>query len=116
MSVFIIRHTMDVYIRKTSKSTSALVASRPNYDGFVVIVIGCPGWNRYCSVPIHAALVTLLDGAVYHDWDVVKKGDNEAEHWRRASLFALTRKDWKLFLEGRGYRAGVGYLVMKHYK
>ena len=108
-------NAMDVYIRKTSKSTSALVASRPNYDGFVVIVIGCPGWNVYNSVVMHAALVTLLDGAVYHDWDLCKK-PFDVEHWRRASLFALTRKDWKSFLEGRGYRAGVGYLVMKHYK
>ena len=105
----------DVYITKASKSASAILASKPNYDGFLVIVVGLSAWNVECMVSMHAAMSTLLDGACYHDWTPIRN-PSDNEHWRKASLFALTKKDWMVFLEGRGYRAGVGHLFMKYYR
>ena len=105
----------DVYITKASKSASAILASKPNYDGFLVIVVGLSAWNVECMVSMHAAMSTLLDGACYYDWTPIKT-PSDTTHWRKASLYGLTRKDWMVFLEGRGYRAGTGHLVMKHYR
>ena len=107
---------MDVYIRKTSQGSTALLASKPNYAGFIVIALGTCGLNQRKSLIMHAALAELLDGACYHDLTLMKNPTTDYEHWRKADIFALTRKDWQGFLENRGYRSGVGHLMMKHYR
>ena len=88
-------------------------------SGFVVLGAGLPRTGTFST---REALTELLQGPCYHMESVILGAKEEREHWHRAlddlvdSEAALTDEDWKNFIEGRGYRAGVDFPVALFYK
>ena len=88
---------------------------RPNYDGFVVIGAGLP---RTGTNSLRTALNIVLDGAVYHMFQVMFGESQDADFWTKLleSGQKLPAKEWKDFLEVRGFRGGVDYPISLYYK
>ena len=86
----------------------------PNYDGFLVIGAGL---GRTGTMSLRAALGKLLKGRCYHAVDIVNHGDEEQRFWNEVFDGEVkTDDDWKGFLEGRGYRAGVDLPIGYYYR
>lgn len=62
------------------------------------------------------ALSILLNGPVYHMYEVMNGKRVEADFWQKALKQKPTNREWQAFLEGRGYRGGVDYPVSFFYK
>ena len=87
--------------------------SEPNYDGLVVIGAGLP---RTGTASMRSGLSILLNGPIYHMFEVFKGGLTEVEFWNGAVFGKKSNKEWKDFLQGRGFRAGVDFPVSFFYK
>ena len=86
---------------------------KPNFRGFVAFGVGLPRTGTYS---LRTALNKLLDGAVYHLFEV-KSGINiDVSFWDKATLQKMPKNQWKNFLEGRGFRAGVNFPLTLFYK
>ena len=85
----------------------------PNYDGYVVIGAGLP---RTGTLSTSIALEQLLKGPCYHMRQVVDGGVVEQDHWKKVFDKNVSDEEWKLFLEGRGFRSGVDYPVAHHFE
>ena len=55
-------------------------------------------------------------GKVYHMETVFRGGSTEYNFWNKAIDKNVTNQEWKDFLEGRGFRAGVDYPISAFYK
>ena len=86
---------------------------KPNYDGYVVIGAGLP---RTATMSTQAALEKILNGPCYHMLTIWEGGNKEADHWEKMLDGKLTDEDWRHFLEGRGFRAGVDYPIAHHFE
>lgn len=101
----------------TTKSTR--LSKMTQKPGFVVIGAGLPRTGTFST---REALTELLQGPCYHMETVILGDKKEREHWHRAldhlldSEAALTEDDWKNFLEGRGFKAGVDFPFALFYK
>ena len=85
----------------------------PNYEGYKVIGAGLP---RTGTMSTQAALEKILDGPCYHMLTMWEDGDKEVDHWERMLDGRLNDDDWKVFLEGRGFRSGVDYPISHHFE
>ena len=88
-------------------------APQPNFSGYVVIGAGLP---RTGTMSTQAALETLLKGPCYHMLTIWEKGNCEADYWQTVLDGKFTDDDWRLFLQGRGFRAGVDYPIAHHFE
>lgn len=86
---------------------------KPNFAGFVVIGAGLP---RTGTNSLRTALNIVLDGAVYHMFQVAFGEKVDALFWQKALKRKLTQREWKDFLEGRGFRGGVDFPISMFYK
>eukprot|EP00095_Tigriopus_kingsejongensis_P008978 maker-scaffold334_size202906-snap-gene-1.30 protein:Tk08978 transcript:maker-scaffold334_size202906-snap-gene-1.30-mRNA-1 annotation:"sulfotransferase family" len=88
---------------------------KPNYEGFIVIGAGLP---RTGTSSLRDALSILLDGACYHMFNVATGSEKDFHFWTKAleKGTEIPDDDWKEFLEGRGYRAGVDAPLCFYYK
>lgn len=86
---------------------------KANYDGFVVIGAGLP---RTGTLSMKSALGTLLNGSCYHMLSVVEGSSDEPDFWNKAIKGKVTPQEWRDFLGGRGYRAGVDYPLSRFYR
>ena len=86
---------------------------KPNYQGFVVIGAGLP---RTGTNSLRTALNILLDGAVYHMFQVMFGEKVDYKFWDKAKTKTLSPREWRDFLEGRGFRGGVDYPISYYYK
>jgi hypothetical protein len=64
---------------------------------------------------MRAALNILLDGAVYHMFQVAFGEKVYCAFWGKALKRKMTQREWKYFLEGRGFRGGVDYPISLFY-
>ena len=85
----------------------------PNFDGYVVIGAGLP---RTGTLSMKTALEKLLNGPCYHMRQVLDGGVEEIDHWEKVLNGKISREEWKLFLEGRGFRSGVDYPISHHFE
>ena len=86
---------------------------KPNFAGFEVIGAGLP---RTGTNSLRTALNFLLDGAVYHMFQVAFGEKVDANFWEKALKRPMTKREWRDFLVGRGFRAGVDYPISMFYK
>ena len=86
---------------------------KPNYSGFVVIGAGLP---RTGTNSLRTALNILLDGSVYHMFQVMFGEKVDYTFWDKAMKRKMRDKEWKDFLEGRGFRGGVDFPISLYYK
>ena len=86
---------------------------KPNFDGFILIGAGLP---RTGTFSLQVALSHLLKGKVYHMHTVGKGSSIEYKFWNKAIDKNVTIQEWKDFLEGRGFRAGVDYPISAFYR
>ena len=86
---------------------------KPNYAGFVAIASG-PIDGSLTSLQL--ALEILLEGSCYNVKDVDPESKIEKMHWKKAFDRRVTDKEWINFLEGRGYRSGIGYPLLLYYR
>ena len=77
-----------------------------NSNTYVVIGAGLP---RTGTASLRSALNILLDGPIYHMFEVFKNGSEDRNFWSEASAKNKPKEEWKNFLEGRGYRGGVDF-------
>ena len=85
----------------------------PNYDGYKVIGAGL---SRTGTMSMQAALEMLLKGPCYHMLQIFDGGQEELEHWENVHNGKVSDNEWKHFLEGRGFRAGVDYPISHHFE
>ena len=85
----------------------------PNFDGYMVIGAGLP---RTGTLSMKTALEKLLNGPCYHMRQVLDGGNDEIVHWEKVLNGKISPEEWKLFLEGRGFRSGVDYPISHHFK
>ena len=85
----------------------------PNFDGYVVIGAGLP---RTGTLSMKTALEKLLNGPCYHMFEVLNGGVEEIDHWEKVFNGKISPEEWKLFLEGRGFRSGVDYPISHHFE
>jgi len=86
----------------------------PNYDGYAVIGAGLP---RTGTMSMQAALEKLLNGPCYHMLQVAEGTDDDLDHWEKIlNDQNISDKEWKQFLEGRGFRSGVDYPISHHFE
>jgi len=78
-------------------------------------VIGV-GLSRTGTLSTRLALGRLLGGKIYHGYE--SDMDDRADTWLRAAENpgCMTAADWREFLSGRGYTAGVGEPLALFYK
>ena len=62
---------------------------------------------RTGTASMRSALSILLDGPVYHMYEVGKNGINDVDFWSEACHQKKSSQEWIDFFQGRGYRAGV---------
>ena len=74
------------------------------------------GLPRTGTTSMKSALSILLDGPIYHMFEVFKNGDVDRKFWIEACHQKKKDKEWKDFLEGRGYRGGLDYPPALFYK
>ena len=86
---------------------------KPNYAGFVAIS-AVPVGSSFSS--LQQALEILLEGACYNIKDIESDSIIEKLHWKRAFDKKLIDKEWINFLEGRGYRSGIGSPISLFYR
>jgi len=86
---------------------------KPNFHGFIVIGAGLP---RTGTNSLRTALNIILDGAVYHMFQLMFGEKVDVTFWDRAMKRKLSKREWKDFLEGRGFRGGVDYPISLYYK
>ena len=86
---------------------------KPNYAGFVAIASGPVGGNL---TSLKQALEILLNGACYNVKDIEPGSIIDNVHWKKAFRNNVADKEWVNFLEGRGYRSGVGYPLSLFYR
>jgi hypothetical protein len=86
---------------------------KPNYAGFIAIASGPVGGSL---ISLQQALEILLEGACYNTKDAESDSLIEKLHWKKASTNSLSDKEWINFLEGRGYRSGIGYPITQFYR
>ena len=86
---------------------------KPNYAGFVAIGLG-PGGGHLEA--LRKALEILLEGPCYNITDTGSGSIVDEVHWKKAFKGIVTDKEWINFLEGRGYRSGVGYPISIFYR
>ena len=86
---------------------------KPNFHGFIVIGAGLP---RTGTNSLRTALNIILDGAVYHMFQLMFGEKVDVTFWDRAMKRKLSKREWKDFLEGRGFRGGVYYPISLYYK
>ncbi|XP_059095963.1 uncharacterized protein LOC131890601 [Tigriopus californicus] len=86
---------------------------KANYDGFVVIGAGLP---RTGTLSMKSALGTLLNGVCYHMMSMIEGSPAESAFWAKALKGGVTPQEWRDFLGGRGYRAGVDYPLSRFYR
>ena len=86
---------------------------KPNFAGFEVIGAGLP---RTGTNSLRTALNILLDGAVYHMFQVAFGEKVDANFWEKALKRPMTKREWRDFLVGRGFRGGVDYPISMYYK
>merc|ERR1711976_737773 len=84
-----------------------------NFAGFVVIGSGLP---RTGTNSLRNALNILLDGAVYHMYQVAFGKKVDATFWEKAVKRPMSKREWTDFLVGRGFRGGVDYPISLFYK
>ena len=67
---------------------------------------------------MRAALNILLDGAVYHMFQVMFGVKADTIFWEKAikTKRKLGKREWEDFLVGRGFRGGVDYPIALFYK
>ncbi|TRY78757.1 hypothetical protein TCAL_09467 [Tigriopus californicus] len=63
-----------------------------------------------------SALGTLLNGACYHMMSMIEGSPVEPAFWAKALKGGVTPQEWRDFLGGRGYRAGVDYPISRFYR
>ena len=97
-------------IQNLFKQDDNRYVSKPNYDGFVVIGAGLP---RTGTASTRSALSILLNGPVYHMFQVFAGGSAEAEFWNGALHQTKSNEEWKQFFEGRGFRGGLDFWSAK---
>jgi len=88
----------------------------PNYEGYVVIGAGLP---RTGTASMRCALSMLLNGPVYHMYEVgknLRNGIDDLDFWNEACHEKKSSKEWIEFFEKRGYRAGVDLPPSLFYK
>ena len=85
----------------------------PNYDGYVVIGAGLP---RTGTMSTQAALEKLLNGPCYHMIQLFEGTEDDLNHWKKVLNGNVSDKEWRDFLEGRGFRSGVDYPISHHYE
>jgi len=85
----------------------------PINSSFQVIGVGL---SRTGTLSTRLALARLLGGKIYHGFE--SDMDDRADFWLRAAENpdCVTPEDWRGFLSGRGYTAGVGEPVALFYK
>ena len=86
---------------------------KPNFAGFVVIGAGLP---RTGTNSLRTALNYLLDGAIYHMYQVAFGKKVDATFWEKALKRPMTKREWRDFLVGRGFRGGVDAPIALFYK
>ena len=86
---------------------------KPNYAGFIAIASG-PAGGSLSS--LQEALEILLEGASYNLKDVEEGNVVEELHWKKVFDKKVSDKEWINFLEGRGYRSGIGYPISMFYR
>ena len=70
---------------------------------------------RTGTASLRLALSLLLDGPIYHMYQVIEKGTKEdVEFWSQACDKEKTSKEWQDFL--KGFRGGVDYPPALFYK
>lgn len=74
------------------------------------------GLPRTGTLSLRAALNDLLDGAVYHMWQVAFGEKVDCTFWEKALKRKMTQGEWTDFLQGRGFRGGVDYPISLFYK
>lgn len=87
--------------------------SKPNFDGYIVIGAGLP---RTGTASMRCALSLLLDGPIYHMYELAVDGQDDTQFWIEASQKEKSAQEWKDFLAGRGFRGGVDYPPSLFYK
>ena len=87
--------------------------NRPNYAGLVAIASGPVGGSL---TSLQQALEILLEGACYNIKDCESDSLIEKLHWKKAAQNNLSDNEWINFLEGRGYRSGIGYPIALFYR
>ena len=86
---------------------------KPNYAGFVVLASG-PDARSIES--LQQALEILLEGSCHNIKDTNPDSMVEKMHWRKAFDKTVSDKEWISFLEGRGYRSGIGSPISIFYR
>ena len=86
---------------------------KPNYAGFIAIASGPVGGSLSL---LQEALEILLEGASYNLKDVEEGNVVEELHWKKVFDKKVSDKEWINFLEGRGYRSGIGYPISMFYR
>ena len=62
------------------------------------------------------ALSILLNGPVYHMYEVFVRDLKDSNFWKEASQKEKSLEEWKKFFAGRGFRAAVDYPASLFYK
>lgn len=65
---------------------------------------------------MRSALSILLNGPIYHMYEVVMKKSNDHGFWTEICQAKKSNEEWKEFMQGRGYRGGVDYPPSLFYK
>ena len=86
---------------------------KPNYAGFVVLASG-PDARSIES--LQQALEILLEGSCHNIKDTNPDSRVEKMHWQKAFDKTVSDKEWISFLEGRGYRSGIGSPISIFYR
>ena len=86
---------------------------KPNYAGFIAIASGPAGGSL---TSLQEALEILLEGACYNFQQIEEDNIVEKLHWKKVFDKKVADKEWINFLEGRGYRSGIGYPIALFYR
>merc|ERR1711935_157201 len=80
-----------------------------------VFVLGA-GLPRTGTNSLQTALQILLEGPVYHMYEVLKTGTRDVPFWNEACKAEKTPEEWRDFFAANDYLGGVDYPLVLFYK
>lgn len=80
-----------------------------------LLVIGA-GLPRTGTASLRSALTLLLDGPIYHMYQVFESGRSHVEFWDESLNRPRSVEEWQHFLEGQGFKGGLDHPFCMFYK
>ena len=80
-----------------------------------LIIIGA-GLPRTGTNSLRTALSVILDGPIYHMYEVFEQGSDHVKFWEKTLASKPTPLEWTTFLEAGGYRGGLDHPLCLFYK